>query len=293
MRLPARIGRYEIRSQLGTGGAAEVLLGTATRADATIEEVAIKRPLPERADDPLAAEAARAEARLLSRLRHRNIVRMIDFIDGTPPALVLERLRGRTLAELDQRLPRELALELSAQAAAGLAAIHAAVDDADAPLEAVHRDVSPDNVFVTEDGTIKLFDFNVAFTKGRTSAPAAGALQGRIAYMSPEQARSEPVDGRADVFALAVITWELLAAARLFWRGNTLATMRAVIDDPIPRILDRCPDVPAALDALLSDALSRTIATRPQATAFEEGLRALLPQHGEAARCAALAALAR
>jgi len=293
MRCPARIGRYEIRSQLGSGGAAEVLLGVATRPDGTVEEVAIKRPLPERADDPLAADVARAEAKLLSCIRHRNVVHMIELIDGIPPSLVLERLQGRTLAEIATKLPFELALALAAKAAAGLAAIHAAVDTDGVPLEAVHRDISPDNVFVTTDGIIKLFDFNVAFSRGHTSAPAAGALQGRIGYMSPEQARSETVDGRADVFSLAALTWELVAGERLFWRGNTLATLRALIDESIPRLGDRRVDVPSALDALLAEALSRTIADRPSAVVFEQRLRQLLPIADEPARHADLAALAR
>jgi serine/threonine protein kinase len=297
MRWPPRIGRWEIRGSLGAGATAEVLLGEAVEADGVVQ-AAIKRPPAERIDDPTAVEMLRAEGRALGRVHHPNVVALIELVEGPPPALVLERLRGGTLAELAAPAEVALAVEVGAQAAAALAAVHAAVDEAGAPLELVHRDVAPDNLFVTEAGAIKLFDFNVAFFRGRTAAPAPGALQGRIAYMAPEQARSEPVDGSADVFALGVVLWEGVVGERLLWRGNTLATLRAVIDEPIARAGARRGDVPAALDELIAAMLDRDRRRRPRAAEVAERLRAL-PHgagagdgDGDGAR-ATLAALAR
>jgi serine/threonine protein kinase len=290
VRWPARIGRWEVRGLLGSGGTAEVLLGV----DGA-EEVALKRPIAERALDPIGMELIRAEARVLARVAHPNVIRLVELIEGEPPVLALERLRGDTLAELGARGDLALALEVGVQAADALAAVHSACDPAGAPLEAVHRDVSPENLFITDEGTLRLFDFNVAFVRGHTEAPAPGAMQGRIAYMAPEQARSEPVDARADVFSLGVVLWELIVDERLFWRGNVLATLRAVVEEPIPTMQARRSPLDvelAELDVLVGAMLSRQSAARPSAGEVSARLRALQRSPREEAR-SALAALAR
>src|SRR5262249_30486484 len=150
VRWPARIGRYEVRGRLAMGGTSEVLLGAHVREDGSVDEGAIKRPLAEQALDPAAIERIRAEARLLARARHENVVRFLELVDGETPALVLERLRGRTLGaalEAGATVPWPLAVEIAAQTAAALEALHGAVDEA-GPLGAVHRDVSPENLFL-------------------------------------------------------------------------------------------------------------------------------------------------
>lgn len=282
---------------LGAGGVAEVLGGCA--ADGPAEgriAVALKRVAPEQARHPemgpLLVGALRAEGQLLGRLRHPNVVALIEQIDE-PPVLVLERLVGRTLSELvgQGALPIDLALELGAQAAAALAAVHALCDDEGRGLCAVHCDVSPDNLFVTDEGCLKLFDFGVASYRG-CAATGSGALKGRVAYMAPEQAKGEQVDGSADVFALGTVIWELLVGRRLFWRGNTLASLRALLDEPIPLVTAeaRAP-VPPAVAALLPAMLARDPGQRPGAAEIERGLRALLPP--DATRLASLAARAR
>ena len=277
--------RYERGSLLGAGGTAEVWL--ARGADGL--EVALKCAV--RGHEREAA--LELEARILERIVHPNVVGLVGRADdGGALALALERMRGATLHAVVERLAgplsAPLALEVVAQAARGLAAAHAALGDDGAPFEIVHRDVSPDNLFVTEAGAVKLFDFNVAQARGVVSGTAGGegggAMLGKLAYMAPEQARGEPVDARADVFSLGAILWELVAGRRLFWRGNRLATLRALMDDPIPPI-------EPTLDALLARALDRDRAARPSATTLAAALRALAPE--SPARRAALGALAR
>jgi serine/threonine protein kinase len=140
----------------------------------------------------------------------------------------------------------------------------------------VHRDVSPENLFVGEDGVVRLFDFNVASFRGRMDESTRGTMQGRIAYMAPEQARSEPTTGSADVFSLGVVAWELFADERLFWRNNMPGTLRALVEDPIPPLITRHA-VPTQLDELVARMLDRTPAARPTAIEISHALATLAP----------------
>jgi serine/threonine protein kinase len=284
MRWPSRIGRWEIRSLLGAGGVAEVLLGV----DDAGNEAALKRVVAERSDDAIQADALRMEAYLLSRLHHPNVVGLIELVDGPAPALALERLHGCTLnaimgGDTPATLPASfepldvpLALDIAAQAASALVAVHTAVDESRAPLDAVHRDVSPDNLFVVRDGRVKLFDFNVSFFRGHARAPEPGALQGRVAYMAPEQARGEPVDGRADVFALGAVLWEMVVGERLFWRGTTMASLAALME-PAPRARAARALVPPALDELIATMLAPDPRARPTTGEVVRHLRNIEP----------------
>ena len=286
MRWPARIGRWDVKHLLGSGGVAEVLLGV---DPITGEEAALKRCVAERANDPVQAAALRLEARLLGRLHHPNVVKIVELIDGPAPAIALERLTGCMLsaalgAETQNATPARfepldvgIAIEVAAQAAAALVAVHGAVDESLRALEAVHRDVSPDNLFLTVDGTVKLFDFNVSFLRGHTEAPAPGALQGRVAYMAPEQARGEHVSGHADVFSLGVVLWEAVVGERLFWRGTTMATLHALLHEPVRRAAERRAAVPRALDDLIASTLHPDPLQRPSALELERHLRAFEP----------------
>ena len=172
-------------------------------------------------------------------------------------------------------LEDEARRSIVAQAAAGLDAVHTAADER-GPLFIVHRDVSPENLFVCEDQRVKVFDFNIALFRDHAEPAVRGALQGRVAYMAPEQARGEPVASSADVFSLGVVAWELFAGARLFWRGNTPATLRALCDhdEPIPRLASRraLPPELHQLDELVARMLDRTPSARPTAVQVAHAL---------------------
>jgi len=161
-----------------------------------------------------------------------------------------------------------------AQAAAGLHYAHTLRDVAGQPTPVIHRDVSPQNLFVTTDGVCKVLDFGVS--KVLTDGPRtrSGVLKGKLPYMAPEQIRGESIDARADVFALGVCAWEALAGARLFERANDFLIGKAITEEDIPPLAARWPACPPAVDAVIQRALARDPAARiPTAHDFAEAFR--------------------
>ena len=152
-------------------------------------------------------------------------------------------------------------------------------DDSGRPLEVVHRDVSPQNLFITYDGSVKVLDFGIAKAADRLTRTETGYFKGKFAYMAPEQIKEQPVDRRADVFALGVVLFEALTGRRLFRTKNPAATLRAVLESSIVRPSAIRPNIPSALDEACLKALSRPIDQR-HATAAElrrDLLRAVPP----------------
>src|SRR5439155_10107997 len=146
---------------------------------------------------------------------------------------------------------------------------HELADEDGTPLGVVHRDVSPQNLFLTTEGVVKLLDFGVARVATST-ATEAGEVKGKHAYMPPEQLRGQAIDRRADLFAVGVCAWELVAARRLFRRDTDFLTFEAIISEPIPRLIEVRADVPQALDQAVMRALERDVTAR-FATAQELG----------------------
>jgi serine/threonine-protein kinase len=173
------------------------------------------------------------------------------------------------------QVPIWWAARVVADAAEGLHAAHELRAADGHPLNVVHRDVSPQNVHVTRDGVVKVLDFGVASARDRLQSTTKGQIKGKVAYMAPEQLRGEPVDRTADVWALGVLVWELVAGEALFQRSTGAATYGAVMRAAAPRLRERRPEIPAALDTLIARALDPS-PTRRVATAREMA-RGLLP----------------
>jgi hypothetical protein len=148
------------------------------------------------------------------------------------------------------------------QAAEGLHSAHEARDANGALLGVVHRDVSPPNIMVTADGTVKVLDFGIAKARGANSRTRTGTVKGKNAYMSPEQILGKPLDRRSDIFALGVVMYEMLAIKRLFHRDSDFLTFKAITEEPIPDIRDRRPDLPPGMRAALVQAMARDPAGR-------------------------------
>lgn len=215
------------------------------------------------------------EARIVSALRHPNVVQVHDFVHaGRDLVMILEYVEGETLAQIAHaqrggvRLDRLLAARIVAEACAGLHAAHELRDAQGAPLAVVHRDVSPQNVMVSYEGHVKVLDFGIAKAAAQLTRTETGQVKGKQAYMSPEQCRGEPLDRRSDVFALGVLLFELLAQRRLFPQESPMQIFTAICEGPIPSPREVDFDCPERLDAICRRALARKADDR-YATALE------------------------
>jgi len=269
---PRRLGRYEILRPLARGGMAELFLARATGIQRFEKLVVVKRILPEMARDRDNVEMFLEEARLAAGLHHSNIVQVYDIgEDEALPFFAMEYLHGEDVRTLlraahlrGERVPVEHALSIAIGVAAGLHHAHEQHDDDGRPLGIVHRDVTPHNVAVTFDGGVKLLDFGVAKTRRRASSTRHGTLKGKLGYMSPEQCRGDELDRRSDVFALAILLWELLAARRLYGGRSDFGIMKSIVETDAPRLSLVWHDCPPELEAIVMRGLRREREARPQ-----------------------------
>jgi len=225
------------------------------------------------------------EARITSRLEHPHLVRTLDVVStDTELLIVMELVRGDALSSLlrrckstGTRIPLPILSAIVVGALDGLHAAHETVGSDGAPLEVVHRDVSPHNILVGTDGVARIADFGIAKALGRTHATRSGELKGKLAFMAPEQIRGADVDRRADVYAVAVVLWEASTGARLF-AGDEANVMFQVLEDaPSPPSQLR-PEIPAPLERLILQGLQKD-ASKRFASAFDmaRALEAAVP----------------
>jgi serine/threonine protein kinase len=259
------LGRYEIAGQLAMGGMAEILLGRLAGPSGFERAVVIKRVLPHLGQHAAFVAMFVDEARIAGRIHHPNVVHVEELVqDGNDLYLVMEYLEGEPVSALLRRasvrnvkLDAYLSAHVVAEACAGLHAAHELTDGDGARLHLVHRDVSPQNIFVTYAGSVKVLDFGIAKAADRITQTEAGVLKGKFEYMSPEQCLGRKLDRRSDVFGLGVLLFEMLTRVRLFKRASQVATIRAVVDDPIPRPSDLVPGLHPKIDAVCLKALAR------------------------------------
>jgi serine/threonine-protein kinase len=289
-------GKYQLIVKLATGGMAEIFLARLKGVAGFEKFVVIKRILPHLADEPQFVGMFLDEARIAARISHANVCQVHELGEVDHQYfLSMEYLEGVTLNSAMRKLSRErrlmdvrLATGIAVQAAEGLHHAHELCDPEGRPLGIVHRDVSPQNLFVTVDGLCKVLDFGIAKAAGASTKTRTGTVKGKYAYMPPEQLKGEILDRRVDVFALGVVMFEALTGKRLFWRETDFLIFRAIAEEPIPRVRDYRPDVPAAIDAAVARALARDRNERfPTARAFGEALaQALQPLGGPLAQTA-------
>jgi len=260
-----QLDRYELLAELASGGMATVFLARIGGVGGFQRFVAIKRLHPHLAREQEFIDMFVDEARLAAGIHHPNVVPILDIgasADGY--FLVMEYIEGDTLARLlaraaaqGERLPLPIALRILLDTLAGLHAAHELRDEQNELLGLVHRDVSPQNILVGMDGTARITDFGVAHASSRLSTTRGGQLKGKLAYMAPEQARGQRIDRRADVFAVGTVLWEVLAGRRLFKADGDAETLNRVLFEPIPRVREAEPSIPAALDLVTAKALER------------------------------------
>lgn len=273
--LPSRIGAYRVITKLGEGGMAKVYLGMALKGKFR-KLVVIKLLNGECAAIPEAREMFLEEAELAARLNHPNVVSTFEVGDDELGQFIaMEYLEGQSYSALMRKVGRsQLALEhhlkVLIDVLAGLQYAHEFVDYDGTHLGIVHRDVTPQNVFVTYDGQVKLVDFGVAKAACQNHETRAGVIKGKLAYLAPEQATGAPLDRRADLFAVGVMLWEALAGRRLASGSIDVAIIHNRVNGLEPRIREVAPEVPPAL----AEICDRAMALHPEdrfATARELG----------------------
>jgi serine/threonine protein kinase len=225
----------------------------------------VKRLLPHLSEEDEFIQMFLDEARIAALLNHPNIAQIYDLgeVDGIY-FIAMEYVHGESIADVNKRaiqrkgsMPVEFKCRVIADAAAGLDAAHHARSPSGRKLALIHRDVSPQNVLVAFNGSVKIIDFGVAKAAGKLSHTTVGTIKGKHAYMSPEQARGEPLDHRSDVFGLGTVLYELLTNTRLFKRESEMATLKAVVSAKVAPPSELVPALPKALDAVVLKALAR------------------------------------
>ncbi|WP_224361791.1 serine/threonine protein kinase [Hyalangium versicolor] len=289
MTLPAgtQIGKYIVQKKLAEGGMAEIYLATSQGVEGFEKEVVLKRVAAVLAGDPGFVDMFIAEARLVSRLNHGNVVQVFDFEKHEDVYyMAMEYVRGCSLADLRKKckdlmepMPPVLVAHIGAEVARGLHYAHRLKVNGE-PLFLVHRDVTPHNVLISLDGAVKLTDFGIAKKGAALTSP--GMLKGKFAYMSPEQSRGEAVDARTDVFALGIVLWEMLTGGRLFDGDSELAVLRSVQQTAVAHPSRLNPNVPEDLGDVVMKALQRNPDARYQtASEFERALVQCVLNHAQ------------
>lgn len=276
---PVRFGKYTLLTRLATGGMGEVYVAQMGGAAGFEKQVVIKRILPQLARDEQFVQMFLDEARITAQLNHPNICQVFELgeIDGEY-YIAMEYLEGLPLSRLIEKRGRggldvRIVAGLLVQACEGLSYAHEFRDPARRIDGVVHRDVSPQNLFVTAPGLVKVLDFGVAKLYREGSKTVTVSTKGKYLYMSPEQVNGDPVDQRSDIFALATIMFEALSGQSLFGRATQFLTLQAIVRGDRPRIRALRPDVPAAVESVLERALSLDREARyPTARAMTEAL---------------------
>ncbi len=266
---------------------AEVFLARQQGPEGFDRRVAIKRILPHLADADDFLRMFLAEARLAASLSHPNVVHIyelgkvgdhyflaMEYIDGVHAGAMIER-------GARERLPAALVARIGADACAGLNYVHNAVNSSGRPLHLVHRDISPPNLMVSYDGVVKLMDFGIAKAAGQVEQTRPGIVKGKFAYMSPEQTTGETLDGRSDVFSLALVMWELLAGRVALPRTDPVEAMTLIRDGKIPPLRAARPDVPPALATVLEQGLRVDREHRPSAADLGNALEGFIKSSPE------------
>ena len=286
-----QVAKYKISRRIGRGGMAEVFLAIQEGVGGFEKLVVVKRIFPKFCNDDHFVSMFLQEARLAASIRHPNVVHINDIEqDDDGYFLVMEYLAGESLAYIwealrarKERMPPNLVCRIGSAIAAGLHHAHIATDAAGNPQPIVHRDVTPSNLLVSYNGIVKIVDFGVAKATLSEGQTRAGALKGKMSYLSPEQVRDEPIDGRTDVFQLGICLHEMLTGRRLFKGKGDHAKMSAILDKEIVPPSTLNPRVPRLLDDVVLRALARDKDERHQsAEKLRADLDAVLLELGSA-----------
>ena len=258
--------RYRITERIAAGGMAEVFRGVAESLQGFRKNIAIKRVLPALTQNKKFVAMFLDEERLSLSLQHANIVQVFDightddtyfivmeYVDGVDLKALLDWRR-----RMGKRLPMAVALNIATEITKGLSYAHEMLNpETGRPLGIVHRDVSPPNVLISKQGEVKVVDFGLAKATSQIETTDPGVVKGKMSYLSPEAARGEEVDSRADIFAVGILLYEMLTGKRLFYGETDYQTVELVRNAKIPPIKAQNPDVEQELEDIVRKTLAR------------------------------------
>ena len=287
--VPTAIGKYRLLAELGHGGMARVFLAVAHGPSGFSKLVVLKMIRVHLADDPDTLQMFLDEARLAGRLNHPNVVHTLEVVEEDGRYLmVMEYLEGQAFASVLRRarhetkeMPLHFHLRGLTDALQGLHYAHELKDFDGTPLNLIHRDVSPQNIFITYDGQVKMLDFGIAKAITSSSETKAGVIKGKIAYMAPEQFLGEKLDRRVDIYAMGAVLWQAATGQRL-WRGVPDGqVIHRVIRGEVPEPATLNPQVNPELARIAMKALARDRDERyPSCVELQTDLEALVEQIG-------------
>ncbi len=292
--MPARMEghqqqRYRVLERLAAGGMAEVFLAESAGIEGFKKQVAIKRVLPALSEKKRFIAMFLDEARLSAHLSHSNVAQVFDIgVGDNAYFIVMEYVDGADLKQIIEYMRKggggfsiEAACFIASKICEGLTYAHELRGTDGAPLEIIHRDMSPPNVLITKHGEVKIVDFGLAKATSQLEKSEAGIIKGKFGYLSPEAAQGKDIDHRTDIFAVGIILWEMLAGRRLFYGETDFATVKLVQEAKIPSVRAENPKVPADLEAILVRALAREPAERyASARDLGKDLTTFLYRHG-------------
>jgi len=267
-----QIGKYEVITRLSVGGMAELFLGFTSGPGGFRKYVALKRILPDVRSNEQFERMFLDEARITAAFNHPNIAQVYELgqeDDGL--FLAMEFVAGQNLDQVTdaclrrkQPLPLGMSLAVGRDVCLALHYAHAFTGPSGRPSPVIHRDVAQKNIMVTYDGVVKLLDFGIAKARGSLERTHVGTVKGTAGYMSPEQVRGDPLDGRSDVFSLGVVLWELVTGQRLFAGETERDEMLNILEAPIPSPRQRASHVSEDVSAVILKALERNAGDRWQ-----------------------------
>ncbi len=278
-------GKYEIVKKLDAGGMAEVYVAKSLGAAGITKTVAIKRVLPHLSSNEKFIRMFLDEARVGMKLSHANIVQVFDVGEAQGSYyIVMEFVKGVSLrkvldvsAQHYRVVPVATAVHVAAETARGLGYAHRATDEDGHPLRIVHRDVSPPNILLSDQGEVKISDFGLAKAASQLERTDPGVVKGKFSYLAPEAIDGLEVDHRADIFSLGVVLFEMLTGRRLFLGKTDYQTVQLVSRCHVPPIGLLNPQVPTLLADIVQKALVRDRDHRYQsAEEFAEALTSFL-----------------
>ncbi|MGD9055895.1 MAG: protein kinase [Desulfobacterales bacterium] len=268
-----RIGPYQLHRKVARGGMAELFLADYVREDGFRRKVAVKRILPHLAGNQNFIKMFTREARVAALLQHPNVVQIFDYGNiENAYFIAMEFIDGKNLGEvlkiLDRGLPADIAVFIMSQICKGLDYSHNKKDDTTGePFKIVHRDISPQNLLISYQGEVKISDFGISKARSEPSLTQAGVVKGKLAYLSPEQALGEPIDHRADIYALGLVFYEILCGKRVYEFSNEVEAIRTIPSLEITPLTDSIPDIPDELNRIVMTCLEKQKDMRYQSAA--------------------------